>query len=241
VRRHITQVFTKGTCNLVDLQTASECGVNSTAGPENEIPEEPERSSSDRNILFFIRCSGEYREMATKKEQSPLFKDDSACDSALSPAKGRTVSCQTDLGFVFFDISILKMYSGVIKSGSSSLVGSRSNADRALQLQQFNTLLLQVKPIEIVTLYAEKSLPTLALLKNLPSQPQLSFLTQETIYNFDITKNYIEQQFRTVLDGELPSFLEGDHRWSKPEVLAFGLATRYLEKMMLSEATLPFV
>ena len=58
----------------------------------------------------------------------------------------------------------------------------------------------------------------------------LSYITQDQIFNLPQTMASLEESFdREILQ-----------KMSKPELFALKLTSKYLEKMMLTEATLPF-
>ena len=56
------------------------------------------------------------------------------------------VVAENVLGFLFFDISMLQVFTGIIDAPT-----------KFRQLEQFKSLLMTTKPAEIVTIFAEKS------------------------------------------------------------------------------------
>ena len=58
----------------------------------------------------------------------------------------------------------------------------------------------------------------------------LSYITQENIYNLSATMSALDETFQNI---DLNEF-------KRPELSAMALSARYLEKMMLTEATVPF-
>jgi hypothetical protein len=61
----------------------------------------------------------------------------------------------TGIGFTFFDLTILKFYTGSIKSKRHNL------------MNKFRTLLMQVRPLECVALHSELSKDTAKVIKNI--------------------------------------------------------------------------
>lgn len=76
---------------------------------------------------------------------------------------------ELEIGFTFFDISILEFYVGNIKIEK----GSRFEE----LISKFKSLIVQLKPIECVTLHAESSKQSVKLLKTLNQAPLISYLT----------------------------------------------------------------
>ena len=64
----------------------------------------------------------------------------------------------------------------------------------------------------------------------MPVKPQLSYMTQDDIYDKNETVIKLWEHFEKQ---DISHLCEG-------QLLALGLTSRYLDKMMLTEATLPF-
>jgi DNA mismatch repair ATPase MutS len=64
-------------------------------------------------------------------------------------------AANTSIGFTFFDLTILKFYSGSIKSKKMNL------------MHKFRTLLMQVRPLECVALHSELQKDTAKLIKGI--------------------------------------------------------------------------
>lgn len=156
--------------------------------------------NDNRHILFFIRV---YSFQGQSIEQDP----------------NNPQAINSHIGFLFFDIALLKVYTGLIK-GTSKID----------QIDRFKSLLMHVKPVECVTIFAEKAHQTIQILKNMPVKPQLSYMTQDDIYDKNETVIKLWEHFEKQ---DISHLCEG-------QLLALGLCSRYLDKMMLTEATLPF-
>ena len=63
-----------------------------------------------------------------------------------------------------------------------------------------------------------------------PTQPVINYITQENIYDLNETNGALEERFGSELVDVLP----------QAELFALQLCTKYLDKMMLAEATIPF-
>jgi hypothetical protein len=116
VKRQITQVFTKGTHNAAN---------NDRIYDDEDIRRPP--MNDNRHILFFIRV---YSFQGQSIEQDP----------------NNPQAINSHIGFLFFDIALLKVYTGLIK-GTSKID----------QIDRFKSLLMHVKPVECVTIFAEKA------------------------------------------------------------------------------------
>ena len=67
----------------------------------------------------------------------------------------------TKIGFTFFDLTILKFYTGSISSKKQNL------------MHKFKTLLMQVRPLECVTLHSESSKESVKILRNIQFSPMV--------------------------------------------------------------------
>ena len=83
--------------------------------------------NDNRHILFFIRV---YSFQGQNIECEP----------------NNPQAISSHIGFLFFDIALLKVYTGLIK-GTSKID----------QIDRFKSLLMHVKPVECVTIFAEKA------------------------------------------------------------------------------------
>ena len=175
VKRQITKVFSKGTTS-----GAAELALEDL--DEEQGDQKRVALFESRYILFFIRSASDGNE--------------STAQSSLDEAEGH-------IGFIFFDISMLKVFTGVIDAASTFN-----------QLEQFKSLLMQTKPAEIVTIYAEKSKQTIKIIKSLPVQPILSYVTQEKIFILPQTIALLQEAFSD----------EKINKFTKPELLALALA-----------------
>ena len=147
------------------------------------------------------------------------------------------VYCRKDeqIGFVFYDISILEFYVGCFK-------------DPKTNVGEFRTLVQTLKPVEVVTLYSENHKELVKIMKNMQQRPILTYLTQDKLPDVHTTNNLAQNYMQkngsgTALypDGLEAMFLRFfDHHEDEVQLQAIGLAFKYMEDMMMAEVTIPF-
>jgi DNA mismatch repair ATPase MutS len=111
-------------------------------------------------------------------------------------------------------------------------------------MHKFRTLLMQVRPLECVSLHAELSKDTAKVIKGIQFGPTLSYLTQSNLPNVTETKNMLNDYFSAEHD-KWPQGLEillEELSQSQDDIaiVSMGFAIKYLESLMLSNSTLPF-
>jgi hypothetical protein len=72
---------------------------------------------------------------------------------------------QENLGFVFFDLSLLTFYTGSFEQNFTTQIMSNQQAQSEL-VDKFKTLLMQVRPVEVITLYKHNSSPFIRMVKH---------------------------------------------------------------------------
>jgi len=138
----------------------------------------------------------------------------------------------TMIGFTFFDITILKFYTGSLKSRRQNL------------FSKFKTLLMQVRPLECVALHQESSKETVKIIRNLSFSPMVQYMTQSNLPTYADTEQMITKYFTN----DLTKWPEGLNdlvvglRKNCDEIamVSFGLTVRYLESLLLAEQIVPF-
>ena len=119
-------------------------------------------------------------------------------------------------------------------------------SDARTNLAEFRTLVQTLKPVEVVTLYAENSKEYVKLLRSLTQKPIISYMTADKLPGVpetdQLAKHYAENNssneslYPDGLEKMMPKLLSEN----QISILAIGLGIRYLEDMMMADVTVPF-
>jgi len=128
-----------------------------------------------------------------------------------------------EIGFFFFDIGILDFYGGTLKGRDLT--------------SQFKTLVLQTRPVEVVTVHTESKEDTIRILKHSVVPPVFTFLPREDIPSRIEAREILHKYYGFE---NWPTNLEQITSESEATLLSLATAARYLESLMLGEQTFPF-